>query len=126
VESGEVARIRGLYGPQKGRKTDPFWCRIKVTVTRRERVYEQLEKEFSGDKGRFFSFFATGDKSGSLRPYRRIAELISQMQKDVDAERALPCYLDEQGSFSASLWEQRWSGKNSWEVWRELGKEHYE
>jgi hypothetical protein len=29
------------------------------------------------------------------------------MRKDIDAEWALACYLDEEGSFSASLWEQR-------------------
>jgi hypothetical protein len=70
-------------------------------------------------------FFAMGDKNGMLRPYQRIAGAILQMWKDIDAEQALPCYLDEKGSFLASFWEWRWSGKNRWEVWRELGKEHY-
>jgi hypothetical protein len=60
VESGEVAHVCMLYGPQKGRKMDPFWTKIKVKVTCRERVYEQLTKEFDGDKGRFFLFFCHG------------------------------------------------------------------
>ena len=125
VESGEVARIRERYGPCKDRRTDPFWFKIKVTVTRRERVYEQLAKDFKGDKDRFFSFFATGDKNNPMRSYRRIAEAIPQMRTDIETEQALPCYLNEDGSFSASLWELRWPGKNCWEIWRELGKEHY-
>jgi hypothetical protein len=45
--------MRELYGPQKGRETNPFWAKIKVTVKRRERVYEQLVKEIKAASSRF-------------------------------------------------------------------------
>jgi hypothetical protein len=96
-----------------------------VTATRRERVYEQLVNEFQGDKTKFFAYFTTSVESGVLRPYRRIAEAIPQMQKDIEAEKALPRYMDDEGSFSASLWELQWSERNRWEIWRDLGKERY-
>jgi hypothetical protein len=123
VESGEVGRIRQRYGPEKGRKPHPEWANMKVTVTRRERVYEQLEKEFSGNKDQFFYFFTVVNADGTtaLRPYRKIAEAIPWKQRDIEAERALPCYHD----LSGSLWEQKWAGKNGWEIWRALGKERY-
>jgi hypothetical protein len=125
VDSGEVRRIRDLYGPQKGRLAFPVWARIKVTITRRERVHEQLSTEFQGDKDRFFNFFTLTPGKDALRPYRKIAEAIPQMRKDLKAEMALPAYLDMAGAFSMALWEQRWAGRNRWEVWRELGQEQY-
>jgi hypothetical protein len=125
VEAGEVRRIRDLYGPKKGRSTFPMWARIKVTVTRRERVHEQLATEFQGDKDRFFKFFTVTPGGDALRPYRKIAQAIPQMGKDLKVEMALPAYLDAAGAFSVALWEQRWAGRNRWEVWRELGKEQY-
>jgi hypothetical protein len=113
VESGEVRRIRQRYGPEKGRKPHKEWAKIKVTVTRRERVYEQLVKEFGGNKELFFSFFTVVDTDPAvLRPYRKIAEAIPWMQKDIKAKQ------DQSG-------EQQWAGKNGWEVWRALGKERY-
>jgi hypothetical protein len=85
-------------------------------VTRHEHVYEQLVKEFGGNKELFFSFFTVVDTDPTvLRPYRKIAEAIPWMQKDIKAE------WDQSGS----LWEQQWAGKNGWEVWRALGKEWY-
>jgi hypothetical protein len=100
-----------------------MWAKIKVTVTRCERVYEH---EFGGDKERFFSFFAVSDVgSSTLRPYRKIAEAIPQMHKDLQAERGLDSYHDGTDTFSEPRWQQRWGGRNSWEVWRALEKEHY-
>lgn len=125
AEAGDVQRMRQLYGPEKGRPTCPMWKQIKGTVTRRERVYDQLVKEFQGNKELFFSFFSIPGTPDMLRPYRKIAEAIPWMQDDLAAERALPCYRNEAGSFSSDCWEQRWGGKNSWETWRALGKEQY-
>jgi hypothetical protein len=126
VELGKVQRIRDLYGPQRGRQTSLEWARIKVTVNRRERVYQQLATEFRGDKDRFYKFFATTLGGGALRSYRKIAEAIPWMVKDLNAEAAEAAYLDAAGTFSGCLWEQHWAGRNRWEVWRALGKERYE
>jgi hypothetical protein len=123
VESGEVQRIRKLYGPEKGRKAILAWSTLKVTVTRRERVYEQLVGAFKGDKARFFSFFTVGqDPKEEFKSYRKIAEVIPWMKADIKAEQALPHYCDEAGLFQASLWEQQWINKNwqCWEIWRAL------
>lgn len=126
VEAGDVLRIRDRYGPEKGRKASPTWARIKVTITRRERIYEQLSNEFHGNKDKFFQFFTVlAHGAETMRPYRKIAQAIPWMSRDLEDEMAQGLYLDPAGKFSQGLWEQHWGDRNRWEVWRELGKERY-
>ncbi|KAJ7066767.1 hypothetical protein B0H15DRAFT_794362 [Mycena belliarum] len=133
-ENGAVAKIRELYGPQTGREANPMWANIKMTITRRERVALELKNEFRGDKEKFFAFFTVPD-SGSkkrkvteptekLRPLRRIVEAISRRNKDLTTEQQLEVYQNN-GVFSAELWEMKWSGNNKWEIWRAIGMERY-
>lgn len=135
-EQGDVAHIRELYGPQKNRATNPMWGKIKGTITRRERLALELAQEFSGDKEKFFEFFAVpvaplhGRKRKSaeleerLRPLRLVVQAIPHRDKDLAAEQTLPEYQID-GVFSNDLWLQKWDGLNKWEVWRAIGKERY-
>jgi len=140
VESGDVAHIRQLYGPCKGRPAISLWQTVKCTICRRERLYSQLQDEFCGDKDRFFVFFMipkpeVNDKSSKrkgkrsapveqLRPLRKVDEAISRRDKDLAEVMTSEEYSDE-GSFSSAKWEARWPGMNRWEIWRALGKERY-
>ncbi|KAF7973324.1 hypothetical protein HWV62_15575 [Athelia sp. TMB] len=130
VKSGAVQRMRDKYGPQKGRKTLSQWARIKVTVNRRERVFEILQDYFDNDEARFLAFFQLPPAPGnptSYLPYRKVAGAIPHMKKDVEAEKKDVQYQDpESGEFSDALWQERWPGKNDFEVWRLMGKESYE
>ncbi|KAJ7159816.1 hypothetical protein C8R43DRAFT_345514 [Mycena crocata] len=134
-ESGEVAKIRALYGPQAGRDTDLMWGKIKVTITRRERLAAEFETQFNGDKEKFFSFFAKPDppskskgKSGKqgkrLRPLRRVVEAIPHRERDLLTEQQREEYQKD-GTFAEELWAQKWGGQNRWEIWRAIGKEKY-
>jgi hypothetical protein len=139
VESGQVRMIRDLYGPKSTKSTTPVtvkWKNIKGSITKRERIYDQLMTQFNGDKARFFDFFTIRDTStvrkrkrkaegGELRAMRKVVEAIPHCMADVTSEMRKPQYLDSSGQFSGELWAQHWAGKNHWEVWRELGKEQY-
>ena len=137
VEAGDVAHIRQLYGPRKGRPAISLWQTVKCTICRRERLYSQLQNEFCGDKDRFFVFFMIpvnekpskrkGKRSApveQLRPLRKVDEAISRRDKDLAEVMTSEEYSDE-GSFSSAKWEARWPGMNHWEIWRALGKERY-
>ncbi|KAJ7497856.1 hypothetical protein B0H11DRAFT_2384663 [Mycena galericulata] len=137
LKSGAVAKIRALYGPQTGRATNPMWAKIKVTITRRERLQGELDAEFHGDLEKFFSFFTTTDiragKKGKsrqpaekLRPMRLVVQAIPHRDKDLEAEiqKLLEKY-HHGGVFSQEMWESEWSGMNKWEIWRAIGNEIY-
>ncbi|KAJ7276738.1 hypothetical protein C8J57DRAFT_1583977 [Mycena rebaudengoi] len=137
IENGEVAKIRELYGPEKGRPTNPMWATIKGTITRRERIAEELQNEFNGDKEKFFAYFtitdipvAHGKKTRAtlpaekLRPLRLVSEAIPHRDTDLAAEKELAEY-QENGLFSLDLWAKKWDGQNKWEIWRIIGKEKY-
>ena len=137
VEEGRVQQIRDKYGPQKGRLPNPLWENIKGTVNRREQLYVQLEKEFAGERERFFDFFtrqprdesAASSKgkrkaSGeSLFPLRKVVEAIPRRDRDLAGERLRDVYRDDAGDFSDVKWCEHWGSMNSWEVWRAMGME---
>jgi hypothetical protein len=145
VESGQVQRIRDLYGPKPMKTTATTittitttptvkWKNIKGTITKRERIYEQFDSQFKKDKNRFFNFFIIQDTSRKrkhkggdeeLQAMRKVVEAIPRCKADVKSEMKRQIYLDSSGQFSDELWAQKWAGKNHWEVWRELGKEWY-
>jgi hypothetical protein len=142
VKDGSVARMRGLYGPQKGHAAHSLWPRMKVTINRREKLFTQLmdPREFSGDEERFFAFFTSacsklqksrrrkGDGNDSdTVPYQLIVEAISHCNQDIQEKKKKACYLDPTvGSFSIEAWQDKWGELNSWEVWRVLEKEYYQ
>ncbi|KAF8060117.1 hypothetical protein FPV67DRAFT_1453087 [Lyophyllum atratum] len=96
VESGAVAWMRDLYGPQEGHSAHPLWKRMKVTINRREKVFSQLMDplEFAGNKERFFAFFASAcsklpapkkqkarnnqNEAETMLPYRLVVEAVVQ------------------------------------------------
>ena len=140
VESGEIERFRAEHGPKrsddgsKQLKADPQWSSFSTTVNRRERLYDILATDFSGNKDAFFAFFTTPPttnskgkrKSSRLRSLRLISEAIPYMTSDVEEEMRKQDYIDNNTSqFSANLWHARWGTQNHWEVWRALGKERY-
>ncbi|KAJ7461432.1 hypothetical protein FB451DRAFT_1268126 [Mycena latifolia] len=128
-ESGAVAKIRDLYGPVKGRETNPMWKNIKVTITRGERLVLKFQNDF-------FSFFTTTDPGSTgnkrkapepiekIRPLRRVVEAIPHHDKDLKTEQQLEDYQNS-GVFSEDLWVTKWAGYNKWEIWRAIGKEKY-
>ena len=112
-----------------------MWANIKVTITRRERLFAELQNEFHGDKDKFFSFFTTANTSTSkkrkvteptekLRPLRLVVEAIPHRDKDLAAEKMQELYQDN-GTFSEDLWVTKWDAQNKWEIWRAIGKEKY-
>jgi hypothetical protein len=123
IESGKVQAIRDKYGPRSKRPGDPMWPKIKVAVTRRERVYTLFKKEFNGDKEHFFSFFSKkqhkGNEGCSLEAFRTVVEAIPHMEKDLHAEKEKPEYVSE------VTWADKWKGLNKMEIWRAIGKESY-
>ena len=139
VEEGRVQQIRDKYGPRKGHPPHPLWENIKGTVNRRERLYAQLEREFAGDKERFFGFFTRqpSDDSGlassskgkrkvsgeSLFPLCKVVEAIPRQDRDLAGERLRDVYRDDGGDFSEVKWHEHWGPMNSWEVWRAMGME---
>jgi hypothetical protein len=144
VESGDVAEMRRRYGPdERGRGSRPEWKSLKVTVNKRERIYDQLATEFAGNKEAFFVFFTIGEDLGpgasrqgkgkrkraeverQLRASNKVAEAIPRRDRDLRVERASSTYLDGSGQFSQSRWDEKWGSHNQWQIWRALGKEHY-
>lgn len=141
LERGDVKHMRDKYGPQPGRPHNPLWAKIKVSVSRRERLHHQLNdpKEFNGDKLRFLDFFASAPRrpskhtrkgkgkaeGGQYPPFRLLVEAIPHRDHDIAEEKAKPHYQGQDGSFSEMAWVGAWQGANDWEIWRKLKKEHY-
>ena len=135
VENGDVARIRERYGPQEGRAAHSMWPKIKLAVTRRERVSWELMVEFGGDRDRFFGFFVKQASSRKRKAvegdnetvaYRKLVQAISRRDRDLqDEQENNVIYRDDRGEFSESRWLEKWGTLNRWEVWRALGKEQY-
>ncbi|KAK7029070.1 hypothetical protein R3P38DRAFT_2524900, partial [Favolaschia claudopus] len=144
IESGDVQAIRDRYGPSEpGRRgtADPSWPKYSNLVSKRERIHRVLMQDFAGNKKRFFNYFTVpppatkkrkrGADASDLpteyfRSFRLIVEAIPWREADIVAERQKAEYLDNEGVFSDVKWGQVWDGKNSWEIWREIGKERYQ
>ncbi|KAJ7020084.1 hypothetical protein C8F04DRAFT_1242222 [Mycena alexandri] len=112
------------------------WSKMNVMITRRERLFKQLQDEFNGDKEHFFTFFTlptaenTTKKKGKeasekFRPFRKVVEAIPHRDKDLAAEMKKAQYQNTEGEFAEENWKARWGGHNSWEIWRSLGLEKY-
>jgi hypothetical protein len=136
VKSGEVQAIRDKYCPKSRKEpSNPVWNSIKNAISRRERLYLQLNAQFGGDEDWFFTFFTlTPDqlqskkkqkKGENLRGMRKLVEAITRMEKDIAAQKQHPKYLGPDGQISAALWQAVWGNQNDWEVWRQLGLETY-
>ncbi|KAF8549924.1 hypothetical protein OG21DRAFT_1488168 [Imleria badia] len=138
VEEGWVQQIRDKYGPRKGRPPNLLWENIKSTVNWQEQLYAQLEREFAGERERFFNFFthqprnelASSSSKGkhkasgeSLFPLRKVVEAIPRRDRDLAGERLRDVYRDNAGDFSEVKWHEHWGSMNSWEVWRAMGME---
>ncbi|KAK7006581.1 hypothetical protein R3P38DRAFT_3601177 [Favolaschia claudopus] len=144
IESGDVQAIRDRYGPSEpGRRgtADPSWPKYSNLVSKRERIHRVLMQDFAGNKERFFNYFTVpppatkkrkrGADASDLpteyfRSFRKIVEAIPWREADIVAERQKAEYMDNEGVFSDVKWGQVWDGKNSWEIWREIGKERYQ
>ncbi|KAK6980500.1 hypothetical protein R3P38DRAFT_2579992 [Favolaschia claudopus] len=145
IESGEVQAIRDRYGPSEpGRRgtAHSSWSKYSNLVSKRERIYRVLAQDFAGDKDRFFNFFTVPASSSrkrkrqseqpdsvlpeQFRSFRKIVEAIPWCENDISAERRNGEYFDSTGEFSKVEWDNRWGIRNSWEIWRALGKERYE
>ncbi|KAJ7585891.1 hypothetical protein C8J56DRAFT_891752 [Mycena floridula] len=66
VENGLVNQVRGRYGPKDGKRGTAdaaVWDKLKVAITRRERVYKVLQNDFLGNKEAFFMFFTAPTSS---------------------------------------------------------------
>ncbi|KAK7043492.1 hypothetical protein R3P38DRAFT_3177959 [Favolaschia claudopus] len=144
IESGDVQAIRDRYGPSEpGRRgtAHPSWSKYSNLVSKRERIHRVLMQDFAGDKERFFNFFTVpppatkkrkrGANESDLpteyfRSFRKIVEAIPWREADIVAERQKAEYFDDEGEFSDVKWGQVWDGKNSWEIWRKIGKERYQ
>jgi hypothetical protein len=127
MESRKVQAIHDKYRPQSKRLADPMWPKIKVAVTRRERLYTLFKKEF--DKTHFFAFFSRKQHKGNggclLEAFWAIVEAIPYMEKDIRAEKENPDYADINSGFSKITWVDKWKGLNKMEIWRAIGKESY-
>ncbi len=139
LQREEVARLRNLYGPKTDTRepSNPLWSQMKMALTRRERIYNELDTQFGGDSARFLKFFTKSepvvprkrkrphdlDPKESLQPFRRVVEAIKRRNNDISTEKRQAVYLTASHEFSQSLWHQRWGDQNDWEVWRALGKE---
>ncbi|KAJ6491865.1 hypothetical protein DFH09DRAFT_1338403 [Mycena vulgaris] len=143
IESGAVQKIRDRYGPSKyGRRgtADPAWSKYSNLVSKRERLYRILTQDFGGDKERFFRFFSVPTTSSKkrkrpadeptssvehFRAFRKIVEAIPWCDADLVAERQKDHFLGPDGEFTEALWMGKWTGMNSWEIWRAIGRERY-
>ncbi|KAJ7786827.1 hypothetical protein B0H14DRAFT_3893495 [Mycena olivaceomarginata] len=138
IESGAVKAIRTRYGPVDERRgtANPLWPKYKNLVSKRERLYKVLERDFEGNKERFFAFFSLpkkrkrGDEDPTLsedrfQSYRKIVEAKPWCEADLEAERQKEQYRNPNGEFAEGMWTARWGAKNSWEVWREMKRERY-
>ncbi|KAK6993140.1 hypothetical protein R3P38DRAFT_2567259, partial [Favolaschia claudopus] len=143
IESGEVQLIRDRYGPSEPRRrgtAHPSWPKYSNLVSKRERLHRVLTQDFAGDKDRFFNFFTVSISSSKkrkrqtepsapaehFRSFRKIVEAIPWCGNDISVERQNAAYSDSTGEFSEAEWGNRWGSRNSWEIWRELGRERYE
>ncbi|KAK7040980.1 hypothetical protein R3P38DRAFT_2512272, partial [Favolaschia claudopus] len=143
IESGEVQAIRDRYGPSEyGRRgtADPSWPKYSNLVSKRERLHRILTGDFSGNKERFFNFFSVPapqnkkrkrptDEAATpeehFRSFRKIVEAVPWCDSELAAERRKVEYLDNNGEFCEGNWLERWGERNSWEIWRDMGKERY-
>ncbi|KAJ7023432.1 hypothetical protein C8F04DRAFT_1240162 [Mycena alexandri] len=143
IESGAVKAIRDRYGPSKPdhRGTaDASWSKYSNLVSKRERLHRILIQDFEGDKERFFGFFSVPPPAAKkrkraanepttsdehFRSFRKIVEAVPWCEADLTAERRKDQYLGADGNFSEALWSGQWKTMNSWEVWREIGRERY-
>ncbi|KAJ6513965.1 hypothetical protein DFH09DRAFT_1099835 [Mycena vulgaris] len=143
IESGAVQKIRDRYGPSEyGRRgtADPAWSKYSNLVSKRERLYRILTQDFGGDKERFFRFFSVPPTSSKkrkrpadeptsseehFRSFRKMVEAIPWCDADLVAERQKDHFLGPDGEFAEALWMGKWTGMNSWEIWREIGRERY-
>nr|GAT46357.1 predicted protein [Mycena chlorophos] len=138
LKSGEVKRIRAIHGPPPGRKrgASKGWKGIKTIITKRERLGEILEEDFTSDEAHFLAYFkmpelvdgkrrrrSKGDDG--YRAYRLIVEAWVWCKRHVEKEREGMEYHGPDGLFSETLWNEKWGDMNRWEVWRALGKETY-
>jgi hypothetical protein len=138
VKDGQVRAIREQYGPKSRKEpSTPVWKNIKNAISRRERLYAQLQGPFCGDEDLFFGFFTLTPgqlksmkkmpKSGEvLRGLRKLVEAIPRMQKDITAQKLQAEYVGLDGAFSLALWQAAWGDQNDWEVWCKLGLESYD
>ncbi|KAK7064721.1 hypothetical protein R3P38DRAFT_3419544 [Favolaschia claudopus] len=143
IELGQVQSIRDRYGPSEpGRRgtAHPSWPKYSNLVSKRERIHRVLTQDFAGDKDRFFNFFTVSASSSKkrkrqtepsaptehFRSFRKIVEAIPWCENDISVERQNAEYFDSTGEFSKVEWGNRWGSRNSWEIWRELGKERYD
>ncbi|KAJ7022549.1 hypothetical protein C8F04DRAFT_1240725 [Mycena alexandri] len=143
IESGAVKAIRDRYGPSKpGHRgtADASWSKYSNLVSKRERLHRILIQDFEGDKERFFGFFSVPPPAAKkrkraanepttsdehFRSFRKIVEAVPWCEADLTAERRKDQYLGADGNFSEALWSGQWKTMNSWEVWREIGRERY-
>ncbi|KAJ7870206.1 hypothetical protein B0H14DRAFT_2503385 [Mycena olivaceomarginata] len=138
IESGAIKAIRIRYGPVDERRgtADPSWPKYKNLVSKRERLYKVLERDFEGNKERFFAFFSLPKKrkrddedptlsEDRFQSYRKIVEAKPWCEADLEAERQKEQYHNSNGEFAEGKWTARWGAKNSWEVWREMKRERY-
>jgi hypothetical protein len=113
-----------------------LWPKYKNLVSKRERLYKVLERDFEGNKERFFAFFSLpkkrkrGDEDPTLsedrfQSYRKIVEAKPWCEADLEAERQKEQYRNPNGEFAEGMWTAQWGAKNSWEVWREMKRERY-
>ena len=134
VENGEVQAIREEIGPKYGRDTNPQWKNIKNVVNRREKLYTVFEEDFDKDMQAFLKYFSKPvPKTGQKRKVQETEsedqilcsfsqvtqELIPAMEKAVKAEREKEDYKED-GVFSEVLWNDKWYGKNRFEIWEIL------
>ena len=136
VKSGEVRVIRDKYCPKSHKEpSNSVWNSIKNAISHRERLYLQLQNQFSGDEDRFFAFFTLtldqvrskkkqkrGENLGGMR---KLVEAITRMEKDIVVHKQHSQYLGSDGQFSMALWWAAWGDQNDWEVWWQLGLETY-
>ncbi|KAJ7141970.1 hypothetical protein C8R46DRAFT_1233343 [Mycena filopes] len=143
IESGAVQAIRDRYGPSEvGRRgtAHESWPRYSNLVSKRERLDRVLKQDFGGNKEVFFAFFTVPPPASKkrkrpvdepitseehFRSFRKIVEAIPWRDDDITSERRKAEYLGSDGKFDDGRWIERWGTKNSWEVWREIGKERY-
>lgn len=148
MKRGNVQRICDLYGPRRGRPANPMWESIKVTISKRKRLWGVLERDFSGDEDAFFAFFtisadrhkkpigrpsklktlcktqspASKTSPPTLRPSRQIAEAISHLRDDLAEAGYQYPYI---GALKDAPWRAEYGEVNAWMVWRAMGKEKY-
>ncbi|KAK7012432.1 hypothetical protein R3P38DRAFT_3019255 [Favolaschia claudopus] len=91
-------------------------------VSKRERIYLPPPATKKRKRGADASDLPTE----YFRSFRKIVEAIPWREADIVAERQKAEYLDGEGEFSDVKWGQVWDAKNSWEIWREIGKERYQ